>query len=104
MYVERASTAVCGVDANNYLMMHTFRTPPAAQISQEEAATLVNESLAVASVRLALIPKTAATETLCYEFTGTCDGAEFIVYINAVTGAEEDVFEIINAEDGQLVV
>lgn len=104
VYVERASNAVCGVDANNYLMMHTDRTLAKAGITQEEAASLVSEALQIASARLALIPKTAATETLCYEFKGTYHQTEFIVYINAATGAEEELFEIINAEDGQLVV
>lgn len=55
-------------------------------------------------MRLALIPKTALTEVLCFEYKGTCMGASFIVYINARTGAEEDIFEIIDSEDGQLVV
>lgn len=105
VYVERASGAVCGVDANNYLMMHkSDRVLPQAQLTREEAQQCVSESLEVASVRLALIPKTASTETLCYEFKGTCRGSEFIVYVNAASGAEEEIFEIINAEDGQLVV
>lgn len=104
VYVERASNTVCGVDANNFLMMHAERSLPEPLITQEEAAEHVSESLEVASVRLALIPKTAATEILCYEFKGTSQEAEFIVYINALTGAEEEIFEIINSEDGQLVV
>ncbi len=104
VYVERATFTVCGVDANNFLMMHTLRTLPQPALTQEEAAQRVSDSLEVASVRLALVPKTAATEVLCYEFKGTCRGTEFIVYINALSGAEEDIFEIINSEDGQLVV
>ena len=104
VYVERASATVCGVDANNYLMMHIPRTITAPLLSRDEAAQLVSEALTMQSVRLALIPKTAATEVLCYEFKGVCREAAFIVYINAATGAEEDIFEIIDAEDGQLVV
>ena len=104
VYVERATGAVCGVDANNYLMFHCARTLPAPAITQEEAAANVSERLSVESVRLALIPKTSATETLCYEFKGKNGGTSFIVYINAVTGNEEQIFEIIDSEDGQLVV
>ena len=55
-------------------------------------------------MRLALIPRTAVTEVLCYEFKGTYGGASFIVYINAVTGSEEQIFEIVNSDEGQLVV
>ncbi len=104
VYVERATGAVCGVDANNYLMFHCARQLAEPAITQEEAAANVSERLQVESVRLALIPKTNSTEALCYEFKGTHGGTSFIVYINALTGTEEQIFEIIDSEDGQLVV
>ena len=104
VYVEQTTCQVAGIDANNYLMRHTRRTLPQVQLAREEAEMLVNESLSVASVRLALIPKTASTEALCYEFKGSCVGTDFIVYINAVTGNEEEIYEIINSQEGQLVV
>ena len=74
------------------------------EVTEEEARERVSESLTVLSARLALIPKTAMTETLCYEFKTTLGDAEFIVYINAVTGDEEEIFEILNSDEGQLVV
>lgn len=104
VYVERATCTIAGVDANNYLMCHTQRKLPAPQLTVEEARASVNESLSIKSQRLALIPKTPSTEALCYEFKGTVGEAEFIVYINAVTGNEEDIFEILNSDEGQLVV
>ena len=73
-------------------------------VTEDEARERVSESLEILSVRLALIPKTATTETLCYEFKGRLNDADFIVYINAVTGDEEEIFEIINSDEGQLVV
>ncbi len=104
VYVERSSGAVVGADAYNYLMCHTRRELPAPALSEEEAGAFVSGGLEVKSVRLALIPLTASTEKLCYEFKGTCRGADFIVYINAINGAEEQIFEIINSDEGQLVV
>ena len=104
VYVERQSGKIVGVDAYNYLFNHAERELPVPAVTEEEARACVSDALSVASVRLALIPKTAVTETLCYEFKGTCNDADFIVYINAVTGDEEEVFEIINGDEGQLVV
>lgn len=104
VYVERATGRVAGVDANNYLFSHTQRALNAPAITQQEAADGVSEQLSVQSVRLALIPKTPSVELLCYEFKGQCRGASFIVYVNALTGGEEEIFEIVNSDEGQLVV
>ena len=56
------------------------------------------------SRKLALIPITSICEKLCYEFKGTYAGESYIVYVNALTGEEEQIFKIINTEDGQLVI
>lgn len=104
VYVERQSGKIVGVDAYNYLFNHTTRQLPAPGVTEDEARERVSDSLEIVSVRLALIPKTAVTELLCYEFKGTHGDADFIVYVNALTGDEEQVFEIINSDEGQLVV
>lgn len=104
VYVERQSGKIVGVDAYNYLFNHADRQLPVNVVTEDEARQRVSESLEILSARLALIPKTATTETLCYEFKGRLNDAEFIVYINAVTGEEEEIFEIINSDEGTLVV
>ena len=104
VYVERSSLQVVGFDANNYLFSHRERRLPAPSLDAAAAQGSVSEALEIQSVALALIPKTPLSEVLCYEFKGTCRGASFIVYINAATGSEEEVFEIINSDEGQLVV
>ena len=104
VYVDRASCTVSGMDAVNYLFSHTARTLPEGIMTESEARYLVSDGLEIKSVRLALIPKTVLTEVLCYEYKGMCMGSSFIVYINAVSGAEEEIFEIIDSDEGQLVV
>ena len=42
------------------------------------------------------------TEILCYEFKGKVDEREFLVYINAENGKEEDVLVITNTPNGTL--
>ena len=104
VYVERKSAAVIGVDAYNYLFSHVKRELASPAIDEETARASISDALEIKATALALIPKTGSIETLCYEFKGTCRGADFIVYVNAVTGAEEEVYEIINSDEGQLVV
>ena len=51
---------------------------------------------------LAIIPTEFLTEILCWEFKGKVDDNEFIVYINAKNGEEEDILMIINTPNGTL--
>lgn len=104
VYVERQSGTVIGVDAQNYLFSHHDRTLPTPGITEDDARYCISDGLAVEGVRLALIPKTPQTELLCYEFSGKCRGATFIVYINALTGAEEQIFEVIDSDKGRMTV
>ena len=104
IWVDRETCGVIGVDARNYLFSHTERTLNAPSISMEEAEGMLSENLTVKDRALAFIPITPQTERLCYEFKGTCGEEEYIVYINAETGEEEQIFRIINTEDGQLVM
>ena len=50
-----------------------------------------------------MIPTDDMGEALCYEFVGTNGGDSFYVHINAETGEEEDILQIIDAEDGTFV-
>lgn len=104
VYVDRDTRKVIGMDARSYVCSHRERSLESPTLSEEEAQKKVSLSLKIESVKLALIPKSAQTEKLCYEFKGIKDDTFFIVYINAQTGAEEDIFEVINSEEGDLVV
>ena len=53
---------------------------------------------------LAIIPTEYKTEILCYEFKGKVDDKEFLVYINAESGREEDVLVITNTPNGTLAM
>jgi len=95
---------IIGYEAQNYLMCHTNRKLPKPEISQEEARELVSSNLKIQSVRLAVIPTETMGEKLCYEFKGTFGKEKFIVYINAITGKEEDILKIIDTENGSLAL
>lgn len=105
VWIDVQTSAVIGVDARNYLFSHTERTIAAPVVSAEEAEATVSINLDIQSRKLALIPVTPTTERLCYEFKGKCkEGDEYIVYIDAETGAEQEIFAIINTENGQLTL
>ena len=62
------------------------------------------KNLQIASEGLAIIPTEFQTEILCYEFKGKVDDKEFLVYINAENGREEDILIITNTPNGTLTM
>ena len=104
VYLDRETGEVLGLDARNYRLNHRTRDLPRPRISEKQAADYVSDSLQIEHTDLALIPLTKQTEVLCYEFKATRDGTFYIVYINALTGEEEQIFQVINSEEGDLVV
>ena len=53
---------------------------------------------------MAIIPTEWKTELVCYEFKGKVEEREFLVYINADTGKEEDILVILDTPGGTLTV
>ena len=104
VYLDRDTGEVLGVDARNYRLNHRTRVLPRPRIQKEQAADYVSGSLQIEQTVLALIPLTPQTEVLCYEFKATQDETFYIVYINALTGEEEQIFQVINSQEGDLVV
>ena len=64
----------------------------------------LNKNLEITSEGMAIIPTEWKTEILCYEFKGKIDNTDFLVYINAETGKEEDILIIINTPNGILTI
>jgi len=104
VWVDRESEKVCGIDARNYLFSHRPREFSQPAISREEAQSMLSGNLAVQSHAVALIPVTPETEVLCHEFKCTLGEDSYIIYVNANNGEEEQIFKIIDSEDGQLVI
>jgi germination protein YpeB len=104
VWIDRETLGIVGADARNYLFSHVERDIPTPTLSKEEAEAKVSVNLDIMDRQLALIPVTPTKERLCYEFKGKCDGDEYIVYIDAETGEEQQIFVIINTENGQLTL
>ncbi len=104
VYVDRETQQVIGLDAINYRFHHRERDLSQPILTEDDAKSSLSDSLTPEHTALALIPKSNTREVLCYEFKCTCGETFFIVYVNASSGAEEEIFEVLNSDEGDLVV
>ena len=93
---------ILGIETSGYLNNHTQRDTSKINISKEEARKNLNKNLEITSEGLAIIPTEWKTEILCYEFKGKIDNTDFLVYINAENGREENILVIIDTPNGIL--
>ena len=93
---------VLGIETSGYLNNHAIRDLKKVKITREQAKKDLNKDLEIISEGMAIIPTEWKTEILCYEFKGRVDEKEFLVYINAKNGREEDVLVITNTPNGTL--
>lgn len=93
---------ILGIETTGYLNSHTERKLGEIKVSKEKAAENLNKKLEIKSGSLAMIPTEWKTEILCWEFKGTINGMDFLVYVNVETGKEEDILLIVNTPNGTL--
>lgn len=95
---------VLGMETTGYLNNHTQRDTSKVKITVEKAKSTLNKNLEIKSEGLAVIPTEWKSEILCYEFKGKVDDKEFLVYINAENGREEDILIITDTPNGTLTM
>ena len=95
---------ILGIETTGYLNSHYQRNLPQVKISKEQAKQNLNQTLQINSESLAVIPTQFQTEIFCWEFKGTIDDTQFLVYINAETGKEEDILVIKDTPNGTLTM
>lgn len=93
---------ILGIETTGYLNSHTERNISEVKISKEKALENLNEQLEIKSQGLAIIPTEWQTEVFCWEFKGTIDEMDFLLYVNAETGKEEDILLIVDTPNGTL--
>ena len=95
---------IIGMESYGYIMNHTRRDIRTPSLTKQDARNRVSRRLGIDSVNIALIPKDSKREVLCYEFKGTFGDKNFLIYINAETGVEEDIQILIESPDGILTI
>ena len=93
---------VIGLETTGYLNCHYTRNIPTNRILIDDARKKLSSKVEITSEGLAIIPTEWKTEKFCYEFKGKADDIDFIAYINAENGEEEDILIITNTPNGTL--
>ena len=94
---------VIGIDAENYLKNHVPRTLTVPAVTEEQAMQRVSARLTPLAARLCVIPVGTA-EYLCYEVSAGEGESEFLVYVDAQTGVERELMQLISRNNGTLVM
>jgi germination protein YpeB len=97
--------SIIGIESEKYLVAHEEnRGISIPKITVDQAKKRVGKNLNISNIRLAIVPTEANKELLCYEFLGNYKGDNFIVYINADTGYEEKIVQIVSTPNGNLTM
>jgi len=95
---------VIGYEALGFLMSHYARTLPAPELDEADARKRLHPALSAETGRLALIPLETLEEVLTWEFPAHLDGDPYVVYINALTGTEEQILKLLPTGEGTLAL
>lgn len=97
------SGALVGFDAKPYLLHHRERSLERPSVSVSDARKRLSPVLIPVDCKLAVIPLDTGREAFCYELHCRDDGGqEVLVYINAMTGEQEDLLILLYSDGGIL--
>jgi spore germination protein len=94
--VCRTRGLVTSFDATKYLKNHKDREEPEVKISLASARDQLHEALDVQSARLTVV-QTVRGERPAYEFLCAYDGQQYLIYTDAISGAEIAIVNVKNA-------
>jgi len=103
--VSMQTGAILGFESQGYLMSHLDkRDLPTPKLTMNDALAKINQRLVVQKKAMAVIPTDSKAEVLCYEFTGYVGKQHYIIYVNAVTGAEQKILLLLENKSGVLTM
>ena len=101
--VSLADGTVVGLEAANYLMNHVPRQLELPKLTEQDAVARIGGALTPLSARLCVIPENTS-EYLCWEVRAASGQDTFLVYIDAMTGVEWRLMQVVEGENGSLVM
>lgn len=101
--VSLSDGAVVGLEAANYLRNHVPRALALPELTEQDAVGRIGGALTPLSARLCVIPENTS-EYLCWEIKASSGADTFLVYIDAATGIERKLMQVIEGENGKLVM
>lgn len=102
--IELEQGGTVEIDTAGWMMNRHQRDLAAPSLSQEQAVESVSPRLTVSESALAVIPTPGLDEVLCWEFHCFDGDREFLVYINAENGQEEQLYLLRRDDHGTLVI
>lgn len=96
--------SIIGFEGLNYIYNHTERSLETPSVTEGEVRNMNFGGLEVQSVRLALIPLDNGKESLTYEVYGKVDNYAYYVFIDAMTGKAVEVLQVIDSDEGELLM
>ncbi len=110
LYPDLIKVSVClekgnilSFDATGYIANHTDRNNFNIKISKQDAENIINDQLKILETQLCLIPTEWSTEQLCYEIhCRTQEGQDLLVYIDCITGEEDNILILLYSDGGVL--
>ncbi len=110
LYPDLIKVSVCletgnilSFDATGYISNHTERNAFTTTLSERQAEQKLNNELEVIDTQICVIPTEWATEQLCYEIhCKTDNGQEILVYIDCVSGEEDNILILLYSDGGVL--
>ena len=110
LYPDLIKVSVClekgkviSFDATGYISNHAQRQNLNSTISLDSAKEKLNNNLEVIDTQMCVIPTEWNTEQLCYEIhCKTDENQELLVYIDCLTGEEDNILILLYSDNGIL--
>lgn len=95
---------VLSFDATGYISNHRQRTISTGNfLNEDEAKGKLNSNLKIIDIQKCIIPTDWKSEQICYEIhCATDNNQELLVYIDAVTGEEDNILILLYSDGGVL--
>lgn len=101
--VSLESGSVLSFDATGYISNHRTRNQAGSFISKEDAIKKINSKLTVIDSQKCVIPTAWGSEQYCYEVHCKTDNKqELLVYIDCLTGEEDNILILLYSDGGVL--
>lgn len=102
--VSMSDGTIVSLEAKGYLTNHEDRDIAKFKVSEKEAEKAVSQYLTIKNTKKCIIPKDNGKEVACWEITvqSSETGEDALIYVNAATGAEEDIMLLLYSDNGTL--
>lgn len=96
---------ITGFESQGYLYNHKSRDINNLNIiSERDARNKLSTKGVIEKIRLVVIPTIGQREKVCYEIKVSYKRDTFLIYINAVSGVQENILQIIDTDKGVIVM